>query len=119
MPVLRGWQAVLRRVVVVVRVCRLCVAPWHCWVRWQGLVVVVGLSVVHVMVWCGTVRRVGWLACGPRLCWGVVMMELVGVAVVLEHQEAGVGVGGGLVVLLVVPRALALRERRPLCGVDL
>ena len=51
------------------------------------------------------------------------MMELVGVAVVLGHQGAGVGGGGGVLVLLVVPRSLALRERwlpwQPLCGVDL
>ena len=28
-PVLWGWQVVLDRVVVVMRVCRLCVVPWH------------------------------------------------------------------------------------------
>ena len=116
-PVLWGRQVVLSRVVVVMRVCRLRVVPWHWWGRWHGLVVVVGVSVAHVMVWCGPVRRVE--ACGPQLCWGVVMMELVGVAMVLGHREAGVRGGGGVLVLLVVPRSVALRERRPLCGVDL
>ena len=62
-PVLWGWQLVLDCVVVVVRVCRLCVAPWQWWVPWQGLVVVVGVSVEHVVVWCGQVRRAGWVAC--------------------------------------------------------
>ena len=46
-------------------------------------------------------------------------MELVGVAVVSEHQGAGVGGGRGVLMPLVVPRSLALRERRPLCGVRL
>ena len=67
-------QGVLGRVMVVMRVCRLRVAPWHLWVRWQASAVVVGLSVVHVLVPCGPVRRVGWVACGPRLCSGLVMM---------------------------------------------
>ena len=35
----------------------------------QGLVVV-----VHVMVWCGDVRYVGWVVRGAWLCWGVVGM---------------------------------------------
>ena len=47
------------------------------------------------------------------------MMQLVGITVVLGHREAGVGGGGGVLVVLVVPRSLALRERRPLCGVEL
>ena len=33
---------------------------------------------------------------GSRSCWGVLMMELVGVAVVFGHPEARVGVGGGI-----------------------
>ena len=79
----------------------------------------VGVSVVHVMVWCGPVRRVGWFTCGPRLCWGVLVMELVGVAAVLGHQVAEVGNGGGVLMPLVVPHPLALRERRPLCNMEL
>ena len=47
------------------------------------------------------------------------VMELVRVAIVLGHREAVVGGGGGVLALLVVPRSLALRNRRPLCGVDL
>ena len=66
---------------------------------------VVGVSLVHVMVWCGPVRFVGWLA---RLCWGAVVMELVGLAVVLVHWETRIGGGGGVLLLLVVPRFLAL-----------
>ena len=31
---------------------------------------VVGVPVVHVMVWCGVVRRVGWVACGDAFPWG-------------------------------------------------
>ena len=54
---------------------------------------VVGVPVVHVMVWYGVVRREGWPACRGRLRWGVVVMQLVAVAVVLGHQ--GVGVRGG------------------------
>ena len=99
---------------VVVRVCRLCVVPWHRWQRWQWLMVVVGVSVVHVMVWCGPVCRVGRLACGSRLHWGVLVMELVGVAVVLGHLGVGVGGGGGVLMVLVVPRCDALREWRSL-----
>ena len=59
----------LDRVVVVWRVCRLCVVPRRWWVWRQGLVVV-----VHVMVWCGDVRYVGWVVRGAWLCWGVVGM---------------------------------------------
>ena len=84
---------VLDRVVAVVTVCWLCMVPRRWWVRCQGSLVVVGVPVVHVMVWWGVVRRVGWVACGGRLRWCVVVMELVGAAVVLVHQ--GVGVGGG------------------------
>ena len=80
---------------------------------------VVGVSVVHVVVWCCPVSRVGWAACGTRLCWAVVMMELVGLAVVVRHRRAASGRGGGVLVLLVVSRPLVLRERRPLCGDDL
>ena len=54
---------------------------------------VVGVLVAHVMVWCVVVHRLGWPAPGGRLCWGVVVMELVGVAVVFGHR--GVGGGGG------------------------
>ena len=96
---------VLGRVVMVVWVCRLRVVPWHWRVWWHGLVVVVGVSVVHVMVWCDPVRCLGRVACGSRLCWGAAVMELVGVAVVLGHWEAGVGGGGGV---LVLPHSLAL-----------
>ena len=74
---------------------------------------VVGVCLVHVMVWCGPVRRVGWVACGDRLRWGVVVMQLVGVAVVLGHHGVGVR---GVRRLLVVPRTLALREWWSLCG---
>ena len=105
--------------VVVVRVCRLCVVPRRRLQRWQGLVVVLGVSVVHVMVWCGPVRRVGWVACWGRLRWGVVVMKLVGVAVVLGHRGVGVGGGGGVLMVLVAPRSLALREWWSLCGVHL
>ena len=90
---------------VVSRVCWLCVVPRHWWVRWQGLVVV-----VHVMVWCGEVCRGGWVAHGARLRWGVVVMQLVGVAVVLGHQGVEVRRNGGVLVVLVVPCLLALRE---------
>ena len=55
--VLLGRQMVLSRVVVVVMVRSLRVAPWHCSVPRHGLVVVVHVSVVQVMVWCGPVRR--------------------------------------------------------------
>ena len=48
---------------------------------------------VYVMVWRGDVCLVGWAVRGARLCWGVVAMQLVRVAVVLGHQ--GVGVWGG------------------------
>ena len=58
-----GRQVVLHCVVVVVRVCWLRVALWHWWERWQGLLVVVDVFLVHVVVWCGPVCRVGWLTC--------------------------------------------------------
>ena len=63
-PVFLGRQMVLGLVVVVVRVCRLPVVPWHRWGRWHRHVVVVGLSVGHVIVWCGPVRCVE--ACATR-----------------------------------------------------
>ena len=66
-PVQSGRQMVLDCVVVVVRLCWLRVVPQRQWKRWQGLVVVIGVSVVHMMVWCFPVRRVGWVACGA---WG-------------------------------------------------
>ena len=56
---------VLDRVVVVWRVCWLCVVPRRWWVWWQGLVVV-----EYVIVWCGDVRYVGWVVRGAWLCWG-------------------------------------------------
>ena len=59
----------LDRVVVVLRVCWLCVVPRRWWVWWQGLVVV-----EYVMVWCSDVRYVGWVVRGAWLCWGVVGM---------------------------------------------
>ena len=101
---------------VVLRVCRLCVVPRRWWEWWQGLVVVVAVSVVHVMVWFGVVRRVGWVACRGRLHWGVAAMQLVGFAVLLRHQ--GVGVGGRIMVLLAAD-FLALHEWWSLCGADL
>ena len=80
---------------------------------------VVGVSMVHVMVLCGPVRRQGSLACGGRLRWGLGMMKLVWVAVVLGHEGVGVRGGGGVLMVLVLPRSLALREWRSLCGVYL
>ena len=71
---------------------------------------VVGVPVIHVMVWCGVVRFVGWVAFRGRLRWGVVVMQLVGVAAVLGHRGVGVGGGGGVVMVLVVPCPLAPRE---------
>ena len=91
---------VLDYVVVLVRVCWLCVVPRHCCERWQGLVVMVDVYTVRVMVWCGPVWRVGWVAGAGRLRWRVVVTELVGATVVLWHQ--GVGVGGGRGVLMVL-----------------
>ena len=73
---------------------------------------------VHVMVWCGEVCRVGWVVRGARLRWGVVGMQLVGVAVVLGHRGVGVGRDGGVVVVLVVPCPLALRVWWSWHGVD-
>ena len=70
------------------------------------------------MVWCGEVCRVGWVVRGARLRWGVLGMQLVVVAVVLGHQGLGVGRDGGVVVVLVVPCALALRVCRSWHGVD-
>ena len=64
-PVLWVRQVELGCVVVVVTVCRLRVVPLHWRGPWHGLVVVVGVSVVHVTVWCRPVRRSE--ACGPRL----------------------------------------------------
>ena len=60
---------VLDRVVVVLRVCSLCVLPQRWWVWWQGLVVV-----IYVIVWRRNVCRVGWVVRAARLCWGVVGM---------------------------------------------
>ena len=74
--------------------------------------------VVHVMVWCREVYRVGWVARGDRLRWGVVVMQLVGVAVVLGHRGVGFGRDGGVVVVLVVPCPLSLREWWSWYGVD-
>ena len=55
-PVHRGRYVVLNHVVVLVWVCWLRVVPRRWWVQWQGLVVVVGVPVVHVMVWLGVVQ---------------------------------------------------------------
>ena len=79
---------------------------------------VVGVPVVHVMVRCGVVRRVGWVACGGRLRWGLVVIERVGVAVVLGRRGVGVGGGGGVMMVLVVPCSVALRECWSLYGAD-
>ena len=76
------------------------------------------MVVVYVMVWCGDVCRVGWAVRGARLYWGLVGMQLVGVVVVLGHQGVGVGWDGGVVVVLVVPRPLALRVWWSWHGVD-
>ena len=45
----------------------------------------VGVIVVHMMVWCGVVRRMERLACRGRLRRGVVVMQLVGIIVGLGH----------------------------------
>ena len=80
---------------------------------------VVGVPVVHVMVRCGVVRRLGWVACGGRLRAGVVVMQLVGIDVVLGPLGGRGFWGGGVVVMsLVVPCPLALRECCSLYGVD-
>ena len=89
----------------VLRVCWPCVVPWRWWVRCQGLVVV-----VHVMVRCREVCRVGWVARGARLRWGVVVMQLPGVAVVLGHRGVGVGRDGRVAVMLGMPCPQAPRE---------
>ena len=78
----------------------------------------VAVPVVHVIVWWGVVRRVRWVACGGRLRWGVVVMQLVGVAVVLGHRGVGVAWSGGLVIVLVMPCSLALRVWWSWYGVD-
>ena len=46
-------------------------------------------------------------------------MELVGVTVVMGHRGAVDGGGGGVLMLLMVPRSLALRQQGPLCRADL
>ena len=79
---------------------------------------VVGVPVVHVMVWCGVVRRMGWVAFAGWLRWGLVVMQLVGVAVVFGHRGVGVAGGGSVVVVLVVPCPLAVREWWSWHGVD-
>ena len=76
------------------------------------------MVVVHVMVWCGEMCRVGWVVLGARLRWGVVGMQLVGVAVVLGHLGVGAGRDGGVVVVLVLPCTLALRVWWSWHGVD-
>ena len=96
--------------VVVERVCPLPVALWHQSDWWQGLVVGHGVSVVQVMVWCSPVRRVEWVALGVWLRWGVVMMDLAGIAVLLGSQGVGVRGARGVLMVLVVRRPLTLRE---------
>ena len=75
--------------------------------------------VVHAMVWYAEVCPVGWVPRGARLRWGVVVMQLVGVAVVLGHPGVGVGRDGGLVVVLVVPCFLAMGEWWSWHGMDI
>ena len=104
---------------VVVGVCQLFVVPRRWLERWQGLVLVLGVPVVHLMVWCGVVRRVGWVAFWGRLRQGVLVMQLVGVPVVLGHQRVGVLGGQGVVMVLGAPCSLALCEWWSLYGVDL
>ena len=79
--------------------------------------VAVAVPAVYVMVWCGVVRRVGWVARGGRLRWGVVVRQLVGMAVVLGHRGVAVGGRGGVVMVLVAPCSLALRDRWSSYGV--
>ena len=57
---------------------------------------------VHVMVSGGVVCRVGLVVRGDRLRWGVVVWQLVGVAVLLGHRGVGVRGDGGVVVVLVL-----------------
>ena len=87
-----------------------------------GPVVVVVMRFIgclrHLMLWCGPVCCVRLVACGSRLCWGVVVMVLVGLAVVLGHREAWLGDSWGVLVLLVVPSSLALQEWQSLCGAN-
>ena len=64
------------------------------------------------------VRRVGWVACGAWLRWGVVVMQLVGIAAVFRHQGVRVGGRWGVVMVLVLPCPLALREWWSWYGVD-
>ena len=58
------------------------------------------------------------MPCGARLRWGVVVMQLVGVAVVLGHRGVRVGGDGGMVVVLVVLCPRGLREWWSWHGVD-
>ena len=71
-----------------------------------------GDGVVRCGVPCGLGGPWGWLR------WGVVVLQLVGVAVVLGHRGVGVGGDGCVVVVLVVLCPLALREWWSLHGVD-
>ena len=77
----------------------------------------VDVPVVHVMVWCGVVRRLEWVACGGRLRSGMVAIQLAGVAVGGIRVQ-GSGGPGGVVMWLVVPCPLALREWWSCYGVD-
>ena len=92
-PVQLGRQMLLDCVPVVVRMCWLRVLPWYRWEQWPGLVVVLGGSVFHMMVWCGPVCCKGLSACVGRLRLGFVVLKLLGVAGGLRHQGLEVGVG--------------------------
>ena len=104
-----------------------CWALWRWWWGYAGCVWHHGTGGYGGTGWlvfvCDGVGRSSaphrWVACGFWLCWSVVMVELVGMAVVLGHWGAGDGAGGGVLVLAMVPRSPALRERWPLCSVDL
>ena len=80
--------------------------------------VVVGMSVVHVMVWCGQMCCVERVACGPWLCWGVMVERLVEPALIFCLCEARARPGGGVMVLIVMPLSPAFWERRSMCDMD-
>ena len=102
---------VLDHVMVALRVCWLCLVPRRWSVRVEGLVVVVGVLVVLVVVWCGVVRRYREVG-----LWGLAALGRGGDAAgggrcsIGALGGNGLGGGGGVVVVLVVPCPLALRE---------